>query len=99
MTQNGLHRYGIFAAALSFAGLPLYLHAPKFFVDEYGLSLTAIGIILLLLRGLDFLQDPLIGQGLDRVPNWRKTIAWIAGLVMAGSMVLLFVFSCLCFST
>ena len=90
--QTGLYRYGVFAAALSFAGLPLYLHAPKFFVDEYGLSLTAIGIILLALRGLDFLQDPLIGQGLDKLPTWRKTISWIAGLVMIAAMVLLFVF-------
>jgi glycoside/pentoside/hexuronide:cation symporter, GPH family len=25
------------------AGLPIYIHAPKFYVDEYGVSLAALG--------------------------------------------------------
>ena len=88
----GLPRYGLFAGALAFAGLPLYLHAPKFFVDEYGLSLTAVGFILLALRGLDFLQDPFIGIGLDKLKSGRGILAAIAATVMAGAMILLFVF-------
>ena len=90
--QAGLHRYGLFAGALAFAGLPLYLHAPKFFVDQYGLSLTAIGVILLMLRGLDFLQDPLIGSWIDRAGSWRRAIGFGASAVMAGAMLLLFAF-------
>ncbi|MEM7242840.1 MAG: MFS transporter [Pseudomonadota bacterium] len=90
--QTGLYRYGLFAGALAFAGLPLYLHAPKFFVDEYGLSLTAIGIILLLLRGLDFLQDPLIGAWIDRAGKYRGMIGFGAAAVIAGAMIMLFVY-------
>ena len=41
-----LQAYALFAALLAAAGLPIYIHAPKFFVDEYGVSLTALGIVL-----------------------------------------------------
>lgn len=88
----GLYRYGFFAGALAFAGLPLYIHAPKFFVDEYGLSLTSIGLLLLALRAIDFFQDPFIGIGLDRFRSVRKAVAFIAAIIMAIAMLLLFVF-------
>jgi GPH family glycoside/pentoside/hexuronide:cation symporter len=62
-----LPRYGLFAGFLAFAGLPIYIHAPKFFVDEYGVSLAAIGGVLLVLRLIDFVQDPLLGRLVDRL--------------------------------
>ncbi|NNF72918.1 MAG: sugar:cation symporter, partial [Rhodobacteraceae bacterium] len=36
-----LPAYALFAAMLAMAGLPIYIHAPKFYVDEYGVSLAA----------------------------------------------------------
>ncbi len=54
----GLWRWSVFAAMLSFAGLPIYIHAPKFYVDEYGVGLAAMGIALGLLRLVDVVQDP-----------------------------------------
>ena len=56
-----LPAYAVFAATLAAAGLPIYIHAPKFFVDEYGVSLAALGAVLFGLRLFDVVQDPLLG--------------------------------------
>jgi hypothetical protein len=40
MTDSRLPAYALFAAFLASAGLPLYIHAPKFYVDEYNVSLS-----------------------------------------------------------
>jgi hypothetical protein len=50
-----------FAAMLAAAGLPIYIHAPKFYVDEYGVSLAALGVALFALRLIDVVQDPALG--------------------------------------
>ena len=57
-----LGAYALFAALLSAAGLPIYIHAPKFFVDEYGVSLASLAGVLFILRLLDVVQDPLFGR-------------------------------------
>ncbi|MDP4990107.1 MAG: MFS transporter, partial [Marivita lacus] len=60
--RQNLGGYAIFAAVLAAAGLPIYIHAPKFYVDEYGVSLAALGSVLFGLRLLDVVQDPLLGK-------------------------------------
>ena len=60
--KNNLPAYAVFAAMLSAAGLPIYIHAPKYFVDEYGVSLAALGSVLFFLRLFDVVQDPLLGR-------------------------------------
>jgi len=87
---NGFPRYGVFAAMLAFVGLPIYIHAPKFFVDEYGVSLTAIGAVLLAVRLLDFVQDPLLGWYSDRLSGNRTMIALISSIVLGLGMFSLF---------
>ena len=52
--------YGVFAMMLGAAGLPIYIHAPKYFVDQYGVSLSTLGLALFALRSLDFVQDPIL---------------------------------------
>ncbi|MDA9991352.1 sugar:cation symporter, partial [Paracoccaceae bacterium] len=47
---------------LGVVGLPIYIHAPKFFVDTYEVSLSTLGLSLFFLRLLDFVQDPLLGK-------------------------------------
>lgn len=77
-----LPAYALFAALLSAAGLPLYIHAPKFYVDEYGVSLAALGAVLFGLRLLDVVQDPLLGR-LSAVLSGKR-----AGAVLVGSIVI-----------
>ncbi|MEO1138504.1 MAG: MFS transporter [Pseudomonadota bacterium] len=93
MTQNlapRLPAFAIFAAMLSAAGLPLYMHAPKFYVDEFGVSLAALGAVLFGLRLLDFVQDPLLGQLSARLAARRGLSVMVAGVMMAAGMVGLF---------
>lgn len=92
LARNGavLPRYGLFAGFLAFAGLPIYIHAPKFFVDEYGVSLAAIGGVLLVLRLIDFVQDPLLGRLVDRLGPAQSVAATTAVATLALSMLALF---------
>ena len=41
--RAGLAGWSLFAALIAMAGLPIYIHAPKFYVDTYGVSLAALG--------------------------------------------------------
>lgn len=85
-----LSAYGVFAALLAAAGLPLYIHAPKFYVDQYGVSLAAMGAILFGLRLLDVVQDPLLGRLAGSLRGWRGVSATSAVIVMATCMICLF---------
>jgi glycoside/pentoside/hexuronide:cation symporter, GPH family len=79
-----LMQYGLLAFPLAFAGLPLYIHAPDFYTRHLGLGLGSIGVILLLVRLFDAVQDPVIGYLSDRYPANRFTI------LASGIMVLTF---------
>lgn len=87
--QGRLPSYALFAGLLAAAGLPIYIHAPKFYVDSYGVSLAALGSVLFGLRLLDVVQDPLLGR-LARVVGNRALSVAIALVVMAGAMLGLF---------
>ena len=90
MMASRLPAYALFAAFLASAGLPLYIHAPKFYVDEYNVSLSALGSALFVLRLLDVVQDPLLGRLADRMRAWRGASALLAGSLMAAAMLGLF---------
>ena len=92
MTRSAhqLPAYALFASLLAAAGLPIYIHAPKFFVDEYGVSLGALGTVLFALRLLDVVQDPLLGR-LSQALRYRRGAAVAVGVaLMAVSMFALF---------
>ena len=85
-----LSAYAVFAALLASAGLPIYIHAPKFYVDEYGVSLAALGAVLFGLRLLDVVQDPLFGRLSETLRSRRGLGVLIGSAVMALSMFGLF---------
>ncbi len=82
--------YALFAAVLSMAGLPLYIHAPKVYADSYGLGLGVLGAVLFALRLLDVVQDPALGWVAARLGRWRGVAVAVAAAVMAGAMLGLF---------
>ena len=90
---TGLPAYGLFAGLLAMAGLPIYIHAPKFYVDEYGVTLGALAGALFLLRLLDFVQDPALGWLAARLHAARGLAVAVAGAVMALAMLGLFAVS------
>jgi GPH family glycoside/pentoside/hexuronide:cation symporter len=85
-----LPAYGLFAGLLAAAGLPLYIHAPKFYVDQYGVSLAALGSVLFGLRLLDVVQDPLLGRLAGRLRQWRGMAVTGAVALMAAALLGLF---------
>lgn len=88
--KHGLSGYAVFGALLASAGLPIYIHAPKFYVDEYGVSLAALGAVLFALRMIDFVQDPVLGWAAGRLQSSRRIWVGVAVAAMAVGMVGLF---------
>lgn len=69
--------YGGLGLPLALVALPLYVFLPKFYADEYGLSLALIGAILLATRLLDAFIDPALGWWIDqsrRTHGYRRQI-------------------------
>lgn len=85
-----LWRYALFSCALGMAGLPIYIHAPKYFVEQYEISLATLGLALLLLRSIDFFQDPLLGRLASSSLSRRSVPLWIATAFMCFGMIFLF---------
>lgn len=90
--QVPLGAYALFAALLASAGLPIYMHAPKFYVDTYGVGLPALGVVLFGLRLVDVVQDPLLGMLAGRLRH-RGFAAAVAAALLAAAMVGLFAVS------
>lgn len=90
MTAQRLWPWSLFAALIASAGLPIYIHAPKFYVDSYGVSLVALGVVLFGLRLLDVVQDPVLGWLAERGRAHRGAMVAGAASVMALAMLGLF---------
>jgi GPH family glycoside/pentoside/hexuronide:cation symporter len=88
--RAGLAGWSLFAALIAMAGLPIYIHAPKFYVDSYGTSLAALGGVLALLRLIDVVQDPLLGWLAEAGRAQRGLLVAIAAGLMAIAMLGLF---------
>lgn len=88
---NDLWRWAVFGGMLSAAGLPIYLHAPKFYVDTYGVSLATLGGVLAALRLIDVVQDPALGwlAGVTR----RHTGGMVAGAAALMALAMLGLFA------
>ncbi|AWB50472.1 sugar:cation symporter [Gemmobacter aquarius] len=82
--------WSLFAALIAMAGLPIYIHAPKFYVDAYGVSLASLGGTLALLRLFDVVQDPVLGWMAEAGRARRGFWVAVAAAAMALAMVGLF---------
>lgn len=78
--------YGLFGMPLAMAALPLYVHLPKFYGDELGMSLALVGGILLAARLLDAIQDPLLGYVSDRTSGRKPFVLAALPLLGAGML-------------
>jgi len=83
LRRADLLRYGALALPLAFAGLPVYLHAPDFYTRHHGMPLATLGLVLLALRAVDAVQDPLIGALSDRFHRRRREIL-LGGMALMG---------------
>ncbi len=90
IARRDLFPPGAIAALLAFAGLPLYIHAPRYYAEDMGVALPALGLVLLAARGIDSLQDPLIGRLAVRWSHQRELWAVISGVLLSAGLFLLF---------
>jgi len=65
--------YGSIAFPLAAAFIALQVFVPTFYAESTGLSLTSIGIVLLIARLCDTVTDPLVGYLSDKTPtSWQR---------------------------
>lgn len=74
-------RVSLYALMLAAAGIPLYIHLPRFASVNLGIGLGTLGVVLLAIRLIDLVQDPLIGWSIDK---WPKAQRWFAISAAAG---------------
>jgi glycoside/pentoside/hexuronide:cation symporter, GPH family len=88
VSKPELVRYSLFAAPLAMAALPIYVHVPKLYA-ELGLSLSSLGILLLVLRLADAFVDPWLGRWSDRLATRFAPIAIACVALVIGMLGLL----------
>ena len=68
-----LGAYGSLAFPLAAAFIALQLFVPTFYAETTGLSLTAIGVVMLIAKLCDTVTDPIVGYLSDRTPtSWGR---------------------------
>lgn len=78
--------YGALGLPLAFVALPLYVILPAHYADAFGIPLATLGALLLGVRLLDAVTDPLIGRGCDR---WLdRSMAVVMAVALAAAVVL-----------
>ena len=83
-------RVSLYALMLATAGIPLYIHLPRYASVQLDIGLAALGVLLLLIRVFDFIQDPLLGWVADRWPAAQPTLALAAAAGLVVGFPLLF---------
>ena len=90
LARRELSNPGLVAGVLAFAGLPLYIHAPRYYAEDMGVGLALLGFALLGARIVDSVQDPLIGRLADRWARHREAWAVASGCLLVAGFALLF---------
>jgi Na+/melibiose symporter-like transporter len=72
-----LFAYGLFGLPLSLLALPVYVVVPQLYAGTLGLSLTAVGSLLLAARLFDAFIDPALGAWMDRTAPTRGHVGFV----------------------
>jgi glycoside/pentoside/hexuronide:cation symporter, GPH family len=83
-------RVSLYALMLAAAGIPLYIHLPRFASVQLGIGLGTVGTVLLAIRLIDLVQDPAIGWMIDRWPRAQSFFALSAAAGLAIGFPILF---------
>jgi Na+/melibiose symporter-like transporter len=93
LTRPMLFAYAALAFPLAMAALPMYVHVQKFYADTLGVDLALLGAILLGVRTLDAVTDPLLGYLSDRAgqtAHGRRALIVLAVPLLAVGFVAMF---------
>ncbi len=82
-----LAAYGSLAFPLAAAFIALQVFVPTFYAESTGLSLTAIGVVMLIAKLCDTVTDPIVGYLSDATPtSWRRRKLYV---VLATPLIIL----------
>lgn len=81
-------RYGSLGLPLAFVALPLYVLLPNHYARTYGVSLAALGAVLLAARLFDAFVDPLLGRLTDRLHARSAEAVLVFGAASAALLLL-----------
>ncbi len=90
ISNKQIFSYALLALPLSFVTLPVYIYLPQFYANNFSISLQTIGIILLLCRLFDAIQDPLLGIFSDKYSRFKKGLILFCAPLLGISFLLLF---------
>lgn len=86
--RNASAAYGLLGLPLAFVALPVYVHLPNVYAQQYGVPLTALGAVLLLSRSVDAVVDPWLGHWGDRLYRHSWRAVWLAAVLLAVAVAL-----------
>lgn len=74
--------------------LPFVIIVPKYYADNVGLSLTAVGALIIAVRLIDAMLDPFIGYFCDHSrPRWGRRKTWFGFAAIPTTIGALMVFN------
>jgi GPH family glycoside/pentoside/hexuronide:cation symporter len=82
-TYKAYAAYGLLGMPLAMSALPVYVQAPAYYVSQLGLALASTGWVLFLARLVDTLQDPFMGQWIDRLRGGLHGLLIFAACLLA----------------
>lgn len=86
-TARQLLAYGLPALPIAALSLPFYVMVPEFYTREVGIPIATVGFVLLLVRILDAVTDPLAGALADWTrPGFGRRRSWV---ILAAPLVAL----------
>ena len=88
LPRAALFSYGLFGLPLALVALPIYVLVPQLYAQQFGLSLTVIGLTLLVARIMDAFIDLPIGLWIDK----KNTALGYAYFILLSLPFLLFGF-------
>ncbi|MEY4662864.1 MAG: hypothetical protein RLZZ239_1337, partial [Pseudomonadota bacterium] len=80
--------YGVLGLPLAFVALPVYVHLPNVYAQQYAVPLAALGAVLLFSRSIDALVDPWLGRWGDRLYRHSWRAVWWAAVLLAMAVAL-----------
>ncbi|MEY3611018.1 MAG: hypothetical protein RJB14_740 [Pseudomonadota bacterium] len=80
--------YGLLGLPLAFVALPVYVHLPNVYAQQYGVTLAALGAVLLLSRSVDAVVDPWLGRWGDKLYCHSWQAVWLAAVLLALAVAL-----------
>ncbi|MCG7865262.1 MAG: hypothetical protein B6D70_10290 [gamma proteobacterium symbiont of Stewartia floridana] len=89
-----IYLYGLPGLPLAFLGLPLVVFLPPIYAEEFGLGLTAVGLLLMMSRFWDLFSDPIAGYLGDRIltkPGRRRLMIYSGAPLLLVSCYMLFI--------